>query len=54
MTLSPENHLCNLKLGRNEGYFERAEEALGRTARLPPAAHAGAGADSRGTALLSR
>ena len=59
--LRPKNQLYNLKLGRtysllstadgrDDGYFERAEEALRRTASLP---RTPGQADSRGAALLS-
>ena len=59
--LSPKNQLYNLKLGRtysllstadgrDEGYFERAEETLRRTASLP---RTPGQADSTGAALLS-
>jgi tetratricopeptide (TPR) repeat protein len=59
--LRPKNQLYTLKLGRtytllstadgwDEGYFERAEETLERTASLPPTPGQ---ADSTGAALLS-
>jgi tetratricopeptide (TPR) repeat protein len=59
--LNPKNQLYNLKLGRtysllstadgrDEGYFERAEETLRRTVNLP---RAPGQADSTGAALLS-